>query len=151
MCQWDFSHNIWGLGGRALFRGAGEFGDPGGEKHFQPLGGCLSGGFEAPSGTPVTSALDFPSLLTTEGCPPRGSLDHDKGDRRSWAVERNDPGRCGSPEPSWFWAGPEPFGFRAGGGGVKGAASELGFKPMQKGVINLDCSGSKVGSLMIAK
>ena len=38
MCQGDFSHNIWGLGGGSFQRGAGEFGDSGGEGHFQPLG-----------------------------------------------------------------------------------------------------------------
>ena len=32
-------------------------------------------------------------IFTTEGKRPRGSRGHDRGDRRSWGVERNDPGR----------------------------------------------------------
>jgi len=55
--------------------------------------GRLVGGFEAHRGTPVPSALDSPSLLTTEGKPPRGSRGPDEGGRRSWGVERKDPGR----------------------------------------------------------
>ena len=38
MCQGDFAHNIWGLGGVSFQRGAVEFGDRGGEGHFQPFG-----------------------------------------------------------------------------------------------------------------
>jgi len=34
----------------------------------------------------------FP-IFTTEGEHPRDSRDHDKGNRRSWKVEKNDPGR----------------------------------------------------------
>jgi hypothetical protein len=30
-------------------------------------------------------------IFTTEGKRPRGSRGHDRGDRRSWGVERNDP------------------------------------------------------------
>ena len=33
----------------------------------------------------------LPPLLTTEGKPHRGSLDHDKGGRRSGGVERKNP------------------------------------------------------------
>ena len=47
--------------------------------------------FEAHPGTPVPSAPSSPSFITTEGKHPRDSRGHDKGDRRSWGVERNDP------------------------------------------------------------
>ena len=89
----DFYNNILGLVGGFFSRGSGEFGDRGGERHFQPFGRGSSGRFEAHPGTPVPSAPDSPSLLTTEGKRPRGSRGPDEGDRRSWEVERNDPGR----------------------------------------------------------
>ena len=38
MCQGNYSHNIWGLGGVSFRRSSLEFGDRGGEGHFQPLG-----------------------------------------------------------------------------------------------------------------
>ena len=53
----------------------------------------MTGGFEVQPGRPVPSAPDSPSLLTTEGKPPRGSQGPGKGDRRSLEVERIDPGR----------------------------------------------------------
>ena len=40
---------------------------------FSAIGGGFSGDFEVQPGTPVPSALDSPSLPTTEGMPPRGS------------------------------------------------------------------------------
>ena len=72
-------------------RGSGEFGD-GFEGMFSILRRGSSGRFEAPPGTPVPSASYCPSFLTTVGKPPRGSRGPDEGDRRSWRVDRNDPG-----------------------------------------------------------
>ena len=47
-----------------------------------------SGGFEAHPGTPDPSAPYSPFFITTEGKHPKGSLGHDKDDRRSREVER---------------------------------------------------------------
>jgi hypothetical protein len=57
------------------------------------IGRGSTGGFEAHRGAPVSSAPSSPSFLTTVGKPPRGSRGPDEGDRRSWRVDRNDPGR----------------------------------------------------------
>ena len=54
-------------------RGSGEFGDRGGEGTFSTIRRGSSGRFETHPGTPVPSAPDSPSLLTTEGKCPRGS------------------------------------------------------------------------------
>ena len=88
----DFFHNILGLFGGPSSRGSGEFGDRGGEGTFSIIRRGSSGRFETHPGTPVPSAPDSPSLLTTEGKPPRGSRGHDEGDRRSRGVGRNNPG-----------------------------------------------------------
>jgi len=53
--------------------GLGGVRDRGGEGEFSMIGRCSSGVFEAHPGTPVPSAPDSPSLLTTEGKCPRGS------------------------------------------------------------------------------
>jgi len=58
---------------------------------FATIGRGSSGGFEAHWGTPVPSAPYSPSFITTEGKRPGDSRGHDKGDRRSWGVERKDP------------------------------------------------------------
>ena len=54
--------------------------------------GRLPGLSEAHLGTPVPSSPDSPSFMRTEGKPPRGSRGRGKDDRRSWQVERIDPG-----------------------------------------------------------
>ena len=76
-----------------LFSGdSGGFRGRGGEGALSTIWRGPAGVFEAHPGTPVPSAPYSPSFLTTEGKHPRGSRGHDKGDRRSWGVERKDPG-----------------------------------------------------------
>ena len=69
----DFSHNILGLFGSPTRMGSGEFGRRVGEGTFSTIRRGSSGRFETHSGTPVPSAPDSPSLLTTEGKRPRVS------------------------------------------------------------------------------
>ena len=107
MCQGDFSHNIWGLGGGSFQQGVGGIGDRGGERRFQPLGRDFLAVLRLLRAHRFPSAPDSPPLPTAEGMPPRGSQRPDEGDRRSGGVERNDPGR--------FWLalsrpGSEPVG-----------------------------------------
>jgi hypothetical protein len=72
---------------------SGEFEWRGGKGAVPTIRRGSSGSFEGHPGTPVPSAPYCPSFLTTESKPPRGSRGPDDGDRRSWEVERNDPGR----------------------------------------------------------
>ena len=84
------------LFGDLFSRGSGQFEGRGGEGAFSTIWGGSSGVFEAHPGTPVPSAPYSPFFITTEGKHPRGSRGPDKGDRRSWGVERkaSPPGRC---------------------------------------------------------
>lgn len=74
-------------------RDSGYFRGGGGEGALSAVGRGPTGGFELQPGTPVASAPNSPSFLTTEGKHPRGSQGPDKGDRRSLGVERKDPER----------------------------------------------------------
>ena len=89
----QFWHKILGLFGGLFSEDSGDFRGRGGEGAFSTVGEGSSEVFEAPPSTPVPSAPCSPSFITTEGKHPRGSRGHNKGDRRSWEVERIDPGR----------------------------------------------------------
>ncbi len=91
----EFYHEILGLFA-GLFKGdSGNFQGRCGEGVLSTIGRGLSGAFGAHPGTPVPSAPDSPSFVTTEDKHPRDSRGHDKGDRRSWGVERKKHrGRC---------------------------------------------------------
>ena len=69
---------VWGLfsGDSGGFRGRV------GAGAYSMIGRGSSGVFKAHPGTPVPSAPYSPSFITSEGKHPRGSLGHDKGDRR---------------------------------------------------------------------
>ena len=88
----------------------------GGEGPVSTIRRGSSGRFEGHPGTPVPSAPDSPSFLTTEGTHPRGSRGPDEGDRRSWRVDRNDPGRI-------------RLALKRGGSG------QVGHGPWERGVI----------------
>ena len=87
----EFEHKILGLFWGIFSGDSGYFRGRGGEGALSTVGGGSTGIFEAHPSTAVPSAPYSPSFLTTEGKHPRGSRGHDKGDRRSWGVERKDP------------------------------------------------------------
>ena len=69
---------------------SGDFLGRGGEGALSTICRGPAGVFEAHRGTPVPFAPFSPSSITTEGKHPRGSRGHDKGDRCSWGIQRND-------------------------------------------------------------
>ncbi len=88
--KWEFEHKMLGLLGGHFSEDSEDFRGRGGEGVFSTICRGPAGVFEAHPGTPVPSAPHSPSFITTEGKHPRGSRGHDKGDRRSWGVERKE-------------------------------------------------------------
>jgi hypothetical protein len=83
----EFEHKILGLFGGLLNGVSGGFRDRGGEETLSTIGRGLSCVFFASSGHTGSSRLVF-QIFTPEGKRPRSNRGHDKGDRRSWGIER---------------------------------------------------------------